>query len=218
MNSRLLLASTLTLLTTAGVAQAAGPFVALETSRQEQTFRPNYAFTNGSAALTYVDKSSDFAFGLRAGQVWALGDRFDVAGQLRFAHARNDWALQTPEPAQLSFRIPNTLAAGLVLGFSPTPAWRITAELAAGKGEVKELKRAPTASNYHFDEWVTHTAWALGVGHTLTDTLALSLEYRSTDYSSLTHTSSLPGSSAVVENIRDAPSVRDLALVLSYRF
>lgn len=195
-----------------------GYYLGAEVAREHQVFRPHYDFAAGGTSADYLDKSDDGSIALRAGYGWRLSERVGLAAQLRLAHAGNDWALNTGEPAALSFRIPTSLAVGAVAHVEVLPRWYLKTEFALGKGQVHETKSAPTASNYGFNEWVTHTAWAVGAGHALSDRWSIDAEYRHARYDSFVHTSARPGSSAVVETIRDAPTVRDYALTLNYRF
>ena len=197
-----------------------GTFVGIDVFSETQEFQPRYDFANGAPSQTYSNSTSGQGAALRIGHGWALDERLTLAAQLRFAHANNEWTLRTTEPAELDYRIPNTLQLGLVARYVLSGPWSLQAEAAIGRGDVHLHKRSTSAtvSQYERTGGANQQAWALGVAYALTDALDVQAEYRSSHYENISTTSAVAGSSSVVETINDRPTSQSLGLGLRYRW
>ncbi|MFM1886270.1 MAG: hypothetical protein RL026_1427 [Pseudomonadota bacterium] len=195
-------------------------YVGVDIGQEKQEFHPRYEFASGAPTQRYADNSTGRSYALRIGHAWSMAERVTLAAQLRYAHADNRWRLATPEPATLDYQIPDVLSLGLVARYVVSGPWSAHAELSIGRGDVQLRKQSGGASvtQYARDGAANQQGWAIGAGYALSPALGLQAEYRRLRFESLGTTSTLPGSSTVVETLTDRPTTEGLVLGLQYRW
>jgi len=150
-------------------------YAGVEGGYSRLNFRTHYDYANQTPGDEFTDRAQGFEGGVIGGYRQFYSPWFSGALQGRVAFNRDEWRLDTDEPAHLKYDLPVTAGISVVPALHPVRELSVFAEIGVGEGYVREEKESFGAgvSAYNEARWVPGLIGGVGLHYEITRQVGL---------------------------------------------